>query len=462
MPRPRSGPPPEVVPWAVAVGIMAAGLFAGSAMWRAVAAAAGLAAAAVALTLHWAAARRRDGDAAELADHLRRATAPPNRLTGRPDPLPELRAAAAAVAGRTARNEAALVAVAEERDRLFAVLEGMGEGVIAVGRDERVIAVNRSAAGLLRVDAAGAAGRPVWEVVRRSAVREACEAVLAGADGSECEFPGPGDAVLSLRADPLPGVEPAAGAAGVVVQLRDVTDLRRLENVRRDFTANVSHELKTPVAAIAALAETLHDTAPDGAPHFRRFAAEIGAQADRLHRLIVDILRIGRVETGRETFDVGRVAVGPAVDAALARHRAAAEAAGVTLAAAGPPHAVAVRADADAVGTILDNLLGNAVAYTPAGGRVTVTWAPSENVRGGPRRPVEVAVADTGAGIPAEHLGRVFERFHRVDPDRSRDRGGTGLGLAIVKHLAQLFDGSVRLESEVGRGSTFTVSLPAA
>ena len=405
-----AGPPAGVVPWLVVVAVAAVGLAAGGAAWRATAAAGVLAGAAAATGLAWRAERRRRAELAAFAGHLREATAPPAVLSER-DEHPALRSAVAVAAGRARDHEAALVTVTEERDRLFAVLEGMGEGVVAVGRDERVIAVNRSAASLLRVDAAAAAGRPVWEVVRRTAVREACEAVLGGAPEHECEFPGPADRTLSLRADPLPGVGAGGGAAGAVVQLRDVTELRRLENVRREFTANVSHELKTPVAAIAALAETLGGALPDDPPHLRRFAGEIEDQADRLHRLIVDLLRLGRVETGRETFDVGRVAVGPAVAAALDRHRPAAEVRGVSLHEDGPAGGAAVFADAEAVRTILDNLLDNALAHTPAGGRVTVRWHAPE----APGDPVTIEVADTGVGIPAEHLHRVFERFHRVD-----------------------------------------------
>lgn len=462
-PRPRSSsaaPPPlsSVTPWLATVAVVAVGLAFPSAVWRAVAAVALLTSAAFGVTWQARAARRRRAELEDLAACLRTATAPPTVLTGRPAGEPALRDAVAAAADRSRRHESALVHVTEERDRLFAVLEGMGEGVVAVGRDERVFAMNRSAASLLRVDAGAATGRPVWEAVRRSAVRDACAAILEGAVRYDCEFPGPAEAVLSLRADPLPGVESAAGAAGVVVQLRDVTDLRRLENVRREFTANVSHELKTPVAAISALAETLSDTLPDDPPHLRRFADQIGSQSDRLHRLIVDILRLGRVETGRETFDVGRVSVGPVVAASIERHRAGADVRGVTLTDAGPPGGVYVFADADALGTVLDNLLDNALAHTPAGGRVTVVWSAPD----GGRESASIVVEDTGAGIPPDHLARVFERFHRVDPDRSRERGGTGLGLAIVKHLVQLFDGTVRVESEPGRGARFTVELPAA
>ena len=270
VPASRPGPPfSTLTPWLAVVAVAAVGLAGESAAWRAVAAVGLLLTSAGAVAWQVRRERRRSGEVDELVGHLRTATAPQSVLARRGGEEPALRSAVASAADRVRRHEAAMVVVTEERDRLFAVLEGMGEGVLAVGRDERLFAVNRSAASLLRVDAAAAIGRPVWEVVRRSAVRDACEAILGGAVRYDCEFPGPGAALLSLRADPLPGVGPKGGAAGVVVQLRDVTDLRRLENVRRDFTANVSHELKTPVAAISAMAETLSDTLPadPAAPH---------------------------------------------------------------------------------------------------------------------------------------------------------------------------------------------------
>ena len=448
----RDAPPATLLPWLGVVAVAATGLAATSPVWRGGAAVALLVAATCAGAIHWRVDRRRAGALRELAAHLRTATAPHAPLTRTaPTARSELRDGVRAVSNRVRRLEGTLVTLAEDRDRLFAVLEGMGEGVLAVGRDERVLLVNRSAAALLRLDPAAATGRPVWEVVRRTPVREAGEAVLGGAVRYEAEFDGPAGAALALRADPLPGVAPVGGAGGVVVQVRDVTELRRLEAVRQEFVANVSHELKTPVAAISAMAETLADrlpgAAPDGPPALGRFASQIGEQADRLHRLIVDLLRLARVEAGRETFDVGRVAVGPVVADCVRRHRAVAEARGVRLSEDGPPHEVFVTADAAALGTALDNLLDNALAHTPAGGRVTVGWTgpdPGESGR------VTIDVTDTGVGIPPGHLGRVFERFHRVDAARNRDAGGTGLGLAIVKHLVALFGGAATVKSETG------------
>ncbi len=179
---------------------------------------------------------------------------------------------------------------------------------------------------------------------------------------------------------------------------------------------------------------------------------------------MVDVIRLARVESGRDVFDVRRVRVGPAVDEALRDLRAAAAKAGVHLSAVPPSVEAHVHADPDALATVLDNLLTNALRHTPPGGRVTVEWLAEAEGAGEPggRRVVRLRVADTGEGIPAEHLDRVFQRFHRVDPARSREKGGTGLGLAIVKQMVAVFDGSVAVRSEPGRGATFTVTLPAA
>ena len=448
-------------PWLAVVAVGAVGLTRPEIAWRATFAVLLPLTAAVAGWRHLRAAGRRDRLVADLARHLRRGTAPPPPLLDPGDEEEaELTAAVRAAAARRRGIEMAMVTLAEDRDRLFAALEGMGEGVIAVGRDERVLLANRAAADLLHLPDGDLTGRPVWEVARRSAVRDAVRAVLRGAGRHEAEFPrptrGPDDGgTLALRADPLPGVavlgtrDGGAGAGGVVLQLRDVTELRRLEAVRREFVSNVSHELKTPVAAISALAETLLDGALDRPDVARRFVADIEAQADRLHRLVVDVIRLARVESGRDLFDVRRVAVGPVAENSVREHRPAADRAGVRLELTPPPDPAFVPADPDALATVFDNLLDNALRHTPRGGRVTVEWAAGPNP-GGPGGTVLLRVRDTGVGIPAEHRERVFERFHRVDPDRSRETGGTGLGLAIVRQLCDMFGGSVAVDGAEG------------
>jgi two-component system phosphate regulon sensor histidine kinase PhoR len=238
----------------------------------------------------------------------------------------------------------------------------------------------------------------------------------------------------------------------VLLLLRDVTEARRAEKSRRDFVANASHELRTPVAAIRGAAETLLLGALSDPEAARSFVEMIARQAERLARLTGDLLDLSRIESGQWTMQISRVEVDQALRAAADLVAPAAREKGIEVRRDAPP-ALSVRADARALEQVLVNLLDNAVKYTPPGGQVTLSAA---------LRPegVVLAVADTGPGIEARHLPRVFERFYRADPGRSRDQGGTGIGLAIVKHLVQAQGGEVGVESGAG-GSRFWVSLPA-
>jgi two-component system phosphate regulon sensor histidine kinase PhoR len=242
-----------------------------------------------------------------------------------------------------------------------------------------------------------------------------------------------------------------------VLVLHDTTDLRRLENLRQEFVANVSHELKTPLSVIKAYVETLQAGAADDPEHCGPFLEKIGEQADRLHALILDLISLARIESGEEVFDFRTVPLEPAVAACLERHRARAATKGIQLASIGPDHpgAAAAWADEESVNQILDNLIDNAVKYTPPGGQIQVRWTDSDDQ-------IRLEVEDSGIGIPEQDLPRIFERFYRVDKARSRELGGTGLGLSIVKHLVQSMHGTVQATSHVGQGTTFTVLLPRA
>jgi two-component system phosphate regulon sensor histidine kinase PhoR len=255
--------------------------------------------------------------------------------------------------------------------------------------------------------------------------------------------------VVAVHASRLPG-EPSPG---VLVVLHDVTELRRLENLRQEFVANVSHELKTPLTVIAASAETLLDGALGDPAHNVAFVRRIAEQADRLHQLILDLLSVARIESGQSRFEIAAVPLAPLVEGCLSQFAAKANAKQISLAAESPSEAISVLADEEGLEQILSNLVDNALKYTPAGGRVTIRWQVNDDA-------VIMEVSDSGLGISSEDQARVFERFYRVDKARSRELGGTGLGLSIVKHLAQAFGGSVSVRSELGRGSTFSVRLP--
>lgn len=342
----------------------------------------------------------------------------------------------------------------EDREQLRAILSGMVEGVVALDFDQRVLFANERAAQLLDVPMPRLVGRRLWEVVRQRPLLDVVEQALRQRDAQQAEVYWNGDSERSLTVH-------AAGLAGTpsrgaVVVLHDTSAVRRLERVRQEFVANVSHELKTPLAVIKLCIETLLERgAIDDAQHRGHFLGQIATQAERLHTLILDLLALARIESGDQLFEITSIPVRAMVEVSLEAHQLRAEAKYQTLALSAPAEAQAleVLADEECLGQILNNLLDNAIKYTPEGGRIEVAWA-----RVGDR--VELSVSDTGIGIPEADLPRIFERFYRVDKARSRELGGTGLGLSIVKHLAQAMGGSIRATSELGRGTRFVVTLP--
>jgi len=331
-----------------------------------------------------------------------------------------------------------------ERAESTALVEAMTEGVIAADGRGRITTANAAARRLLGYGEHESLP-DLPELFRGKAVREVVDSGLAGTpvQNREIELDG---SMLIVNARPLP-------AGGALLVLHDVTEIRRLEAVRRDFVANVSHELKTPLTSISGYAETILADRPDLALE-RRFLTTILNNSRRMQHLVDDLLNLSRIESGRW------VAVVEAVDVAAAAREAWAAlgdraAHGVELVLDPAPDSPTVDADPDAVRQILTNLFDNSLRYTPAGGRITC-WTRAENAG------VTLGVSDTGQGIASEHLPRIFERFYRADASRSRDEGGTGLGLAIVKHLVEAHDGHVIAESERGRGTTILCWFPNA
>jgi two-component system phosphate regulon sensor histidine kinase PhoR len=341
----------------------------------------------------------------------------------------------------------------DDREQLRAVLGSMVEGVVAVDRDQRILFANDRAGELLDFAIRPAVGRRLYEVVRQRGIQEVVQATLndGSCDCPEVSLTGPAAKTLTVQVGRLPGTPPR----GIVLVLHDTTELRRLERVRQEFVANVSHELKTPLSVIKACVETLIDGGVDDVSIRGTFLERIHEQADRLHHLILDMISLARIETELEAFGLEATPLEPAVRGTVEHHLALAKSKNQVLEAVPPDGAgeVVAWADEEAVRQILDNLVDNALKYTPAGGTVQVRWG-AENGQ------AFLEVQDTGIGIPEDALGRIFERFYRVDKARSRQLGGTGLGLSIVKHLAQAMHGSVQAQSKVGQGSTFTVFLP--
>ncbi|HEX4632541.1 MAG TPA: ATP-binding protein, partial [Gemmatimonadales bacterium] len=329
-----------------------------------------------------------------------------------------------------------------EREESRTLVESMTDGVIAADSAGRIGTCNAAARRMLGRTAAEAIpelGLLFLEKGSRDFVRE----ILAGREVDERE--------LTVGGRVLLGTGRMLPDGGTLFVLRDVTALRRLETVRRDFVANVSHELKTPLTSIAGYAETIAAEAEAESPA-RHFAGTILANAKRMHRLVEDLLDLSKIESGGwrpvprvvDLSAAAREAWSPFAEAAADR--------GVSFELK-VPASVSIAADPDALRQILSNLYDNSLRHTPRGGNITVWSAPAGDG-------VVLEVRDTGSGILAEHLPRIFERFYRADPARSRDQGGTGLGLAIVKHLVEAHSGRVDAESTPGRGTTIRIVLP--
>lgn len=346
--------------------------------------------------------------------------------------------------------------IIKDRNQLLTVLGGMVEGVIAVDENECVTHMNQAAGTMLQVDPELSIGKHVWEVTRVRAVIETLGSTIHDAHNITCEvsITQPQELILKLNASPL---RDSRGASiGAVMVLHDVTDIRRLENIRRDFVANVSHELKTPITTIKGFVETLRDGAMDDREHAHRFLDIIANNGDRLHAIIEDLLRLSRLEQTEQIAGLVRqdTRLHQVIETAVQGCSAKAEARQVTITTACDPD-LQLSVNTSLIVQAIVNLLDNAINYSKAGS--TIHLAASRQAD-----ETTVCVRDEGIGIPQEHLPRLFERFYRVDKARSRERGGTGLGLAIVKHIAQVHGGQVSVVSTLGEGSTFTLRLPVA
>ena len=336
-------------------------------------------------------------------------------------------------------------------DRLSAVLASMHEGIIAIDVQRRVLLANRAAAVLLDVPYQELLNRPFYELVRNPFIEECVDEVFKAhrTIGREFETKRQPRRVLAIR---FSWIAQFSGEA-VVIVVHDVTSLRQLETMRRDFVANVSHELKTPLSSIKAYSETLRLGALEDPVNRLRFVERIEEQANRLSDLILDLIRLARIESGIVAFEVRDIRLSQIAQQRIHAFRVQAEKRSLTLELEETLPGIMVRCDEEGLATIFDNLISNAVRYTPEGGQVIVRCS-SDAMMG------IIEVIDNGLGIAPEHQERIFERFYRVDKARSSDLGGTGLGLSIVKHFAQSFSGQVSVTSRLGRGTTFTVRLP--
>jgi len=348
----------------------------------------------------------------------------------------------------TATLETLVAATSQERDRLAAALNSSVDAVLAVDPDGRITFANAAAERLLERQHERLAGDSFALVMPNEQVLAALRASRQDGQRHAALIEQPGRRHLQVITTPIV----SGGEWSVLVVVHDLTDVKRTEQVRRDFIANVSHELRTPLASLKSVIETLQEGALDDKAAAREFLARADAEVDRIVQIMEELLELSRIESGEVPLAAEPVQIGQVLARAVARLRHQAQRQGIELSLEAAPDLPPIQGDAERLERVAVNLIHNALKFTPAGGAVRVQAACQDGS-------VVVKVSDTGAGIAAEELPRIFERFYKVE--RARSGAGTGLGLAIVKHTVEAHGGAVAVESEEGRGATFSFSLPA-
>lgn len=344
--------------------------------------------------------------------------------------------------------------IVRQKNELSAVLSSMTEGVIAVDMDERIISINRAGARIFENLPENLLNRSIPEVIRNPDLQKFINNALSSKDNLEEDitlYQG-GERTLNVHNTPLEG--PDGRRSGILVVLNDVTHLRKLENMRKDFAANVSHEIKTPLTAIKGFVETLRTGDGTGPKEADRFLAIIEKHVNRLTDIIEDLMKLSKIEQQDEKNDIHleKSSVKSVISSAIQTCREKAKAKEITIDFVCPED-ISLRLDSRLMAQAVGNLLNNAINFSSEKSDIQILASLTD-------KELRISVQDHGIGIPKDHLSRLFERFYRVDKARSRELGGTGLGLAIVKHIAHAHGGRVSVDSAPGKGSTFTLHLP--
>ena len=345
-----------------------------------------------------------------------------------------------------ARLKEMVALVTNERDMMATILSNIDDAIFMVDRDSKVTTMNQAAERISQTQTNKALGHTFIEVVRDHELNEVLQHCLStGKQQTGAVEIKPKKQLLSVIATPL------SGDSGCLVHIRDLTELRRLEMIRQDFISNISHELRTPIASVKALAETLNEGAIEDPSVAKDFLSRINVEADKLAQMVQELGELSRIESGEAPLQKRHINIADAIEHAVDRLKAQSDRAGFNLDTNIPPTLPKVMVDEARVEQVLVNLIHNAIKFTPSGGGISI----SAQARG---NDILVSVADTGVGIPADDLPRIFERFYKAD--KSRSGGGTGLGLAIAKHIVEAHGGRIWAESVEGKGSTFNFTLP--
>jgi len=348
--------------------------------------------------------------------------------------------------------KAKLQTATEDRNEMRAILSSMIEGVVAIDKNERVILFNSALEEMFNLNKGKVIGKFFWEIIRNNELNDLLkEAMNKGRlKTRELTLFLAGEKIFQVHALPIKGEEKPWG---VVAVLHEITELKRLEKMRAEFVANVSHELRTPLTSIRGFIETLRDGAIDDPKNSRKFLNIIETHVERLNNLINDLLELSKIESRELKMEFQPVNLRELTEEVASNFKGVIEQKELEVAVNIPFDFPQVEIDSEKIKQVFNNLFDNAIKFTPKNGRICIRAVDKRN-------DVQVEISDTGIGISQEHLGRLFERFYRVDKARSRELGGTGLGLSIVKHIIQAHRGKVGVQSEPGKGSKFFFTLP--
>jgi len=389
-----------------------------------------------------------------LSDEIHRLTYGENLDSSQSPLMDELAPLYSAINQMSSQLNSRIELISRQKSQLDAVLSSMVEGVVAIDTEERVLSMNDAARSVLQVEDSDKPDQKIDQLINNSDFQNLAKQVLTSRHPIQAEVVIPGDVESFLQTNGTPLRDPLGRPLGALLVFHDITRLRKLENMRRDFVANVSHELKTPITSIKGFVETLLDGALNNPKDSKRFLEIIAKQSDRLTSIIEDLLSLSRLEQDGSEELVGfeRVPARDLIDRAIQTCQIKAQEKSISF-------EIECKSDHFAQGNahLLEqavvNLLSNALKYSPEKSKIVLkTESTASNLT--------ISVQDFGQGIPKKHLPRLFERFYRVDKARSRNLGGTGLGLAIVKHIAQVHRGFVSVESEPGKGSIFRFVVP--